>query len=712
MKYPSQKPVYTMLLVGFIVLFSYQNCGTQYNLEVKEPAGGLNSISRSPDGDLPKICLDKESGQSYSEGQQWSVSVDQSESSVCPDGSSIVKKYKSSTDYVCINEVIVPGETQKTPVLPVPVCPELPKECTDPATGKIYANAATWVVKSDEDKQRMCPMAPGINESYTVTTTKKYRCDNGVIQQTEMSEVVNPPKNPCPGGCIDQKQMARNHGDQWNIITAGVSLKSCEDGTKLSQANQTTQAYICQNGAVLPQGSSVTIDVAPMMMCPEPAKTCTDLAGVVRKEGEIWSTTKAENRPVVCPDDPSLMQAYNVKTTYKCTAGMISSEQLVTAQEPLSVCYKSCVDEAGIKRAHLATWNKIENLTEEVQCVDAPPLSQTYALSTQYKCEDGQISAGLATKSLVPPAVVCPDPVLKANFDTNTPVENVVNNLTVSSKYVAAVNYSCSVDKDKSVFAKGSIAVGDQKIPLKFTADSTCLIEAKTSLGKVLTLNLKATVDCSTRIKEGGSCRDFQCLQTQTLTFSTNNIVEIPERTAAGICYAVKIINAVSSGSSTLTKTRDDSVLARDHSNGFSDPKKTAVPYLMGRNTVNFTLKGDRRVKLSGGASDQSPIRVDNFVLVGIYPADTKTALTPYYQAYGTGDSTIEIAGGTAGNYKNILMNNSPVPLTAFESGGTSTVKALDVTTQVSKQLPYTIDVRAEDCGGARNLSEIFLFFQ
>jgi hypothetical protein len=118
-------------------------------------------------------------------------------------------------------------------------------------------------------------------------------------------------------------------------------------------------------------------------------------------------------------------------------------------------------------------------------------------------------------------------------------------------------------------------------------------------------------------------------------------------------------------------------------------------------------MQGPRNVVLSGAADSTTKITVDNFILVGLKPASASFNAS-YYHAYGTSDSTIMYNG----NSDNILLQNSPVLLQPFGSGGTSTLTPLQVDGQMQVGSPTEVDVRALDCGGIGNNSDIYIVFQ
>jgi hypothetical protein len=202
---------------------------------------------------------------------------------------------------------------------------------------------------------------------------------------------------------------------------------------------------------------------------------------------------------------------------------------------------------------------------------------------------------------------------------------------------------------------------------------------------------------------------DFSCQKFQILPLSKN--LQIPARDSQGTCYAVQLMGAIDSSPSNLTTTSDDEVISRDHDQTASDPSLTHHPYLMGQATVNLTLGGPRRLKLAGAANTTTPILVDNFVMVGFGipasqgSADSVELIPTDYAAYGTSDSTVEQTNG-------VLLNSTVVALTPFASGGTATVTPLDISQTIEANQPYILDVRAEDCGKVRQLSDIYLIIQ
>jgi hypothetical protein len=197
---------------------------------------------------------------------------------------------------------------------------------------------------------------------------------------------------------------------------------------------------------------------------------------------------------------------------------------------------------------------------------------------------------------------------------------------------------------------------------------------------------------------------EFQCKQIVRLALS--NTLQIPARDNSGTCYSVKLLDAVANSSSALSPDLDAEVTSRNHDSD-SASMKTRHPYVLGADAVNMILADRRLVKLSSSGEKLVSIRVDNFLLVGIFPqlGTGQSADLKYYRSFGTADSTIPATDG-------ILFRGSSVRLQTFGASGTSTVDALDITSDIQPQAAYTLDLRALDCGGVRELSDIYLLFQ
>lgn len=200
---------------------------------------------------------------------------------------------------------------------------------------------------------------------------------------------------------------------------------------------------------------------------------------------------------------------------------------------------------------------------------------------------------------------------------------------------------------------------------------------------------------------------EFACKQMVALSL-VNGVLEVPARTADGICYFYKIADAISSSASNLTVTMDSEVDSRNHdSNKIVYPNRH--PYVLAKALLPFKLLGLRKMKLSGSSLAPGSIKVDNYVLSGIYPSSVVNPDSTYYRAYGTEDAGYYSNGVTN---KYILLKGQAIPLASFGPYGTATIAALDISTEFTINQPYRLDLRALDCGGSRELSKIFLLFQ
>lgn len=176
---------------------------------------------------------------------------------------------------------------------------------------------------------------------------------------------------------------------------------------------------------------------------------------------------------------------------------------------------------------------------------------------------------------------------------------------------------------------------------------------------------------------------------------------EIPARTKNGVCYYKKLFDLISfSNSGGAHSLRLDSVWSRGH--GADAGHGMIHPYILGRAVFDFKLLGYRDVKLSGKPNELASIRVDNFVLVGSRKHQDEVYS---YSAYGTDDAKI-----TYTNY--VLADDQQVILKPFAAWGTATISALELTERFSVNEAYELSVNALDCGGMKELSDIYIVFQ
>jgi hypothetical protein len=322
-------------------------------------------------------------------------------------------------------------------------------------------------------------------------------------------------------------------------------------------------------------------------------------------------------------------------------------------------------------------------------------------------CQHGEISiAGNDTK-LVEPMAACPAPQLSASASNPKPQSGGSSDLNVTSEAVHDVKYDCrSVATGHSIQA-GDLTVGTAKATLPtIVEDLKCSVSAQTS-GEPIVKNVDINVDCesSGRLKDPQThmCIDFSCQSYVALTSTAGGLkYEVPARSAAGVCYTVKLMDAIAVSKSNLNPSRDSEVIAANHDGG--SPKN---PYVMGRANVEFLMKaggGARQVRLSGAGDKASSIKVDNFVLAGLAKKSEGLSSSSHYLAYGSNDSTLD------GSH--IKFRDAEFPFTGFGAAGVTSIGSLDITTRVSTEESYVLDVRALDCGGDREMTDIYLLFQ
>lgn len=292
--------------------------------------------------------------------------------------------------------------------------------------------------------------------------------------------------------------------------------------------------------------------------------------------------------------------------------------------------------------------------------------------------------------------------------------EQETSDILIKYKNLTKINYLCQDKNKTNNFLSGSIQLQNSEgaHSLKtapISADVYCVFSgesAAATTNPVVKTDLAIELNCMNKIKnESGRCEDFKCLKVQAL--SLNELTNVPARTSEGICYAVKLMSAIANSNSGLSQSTDSEVVSRNHDSGGSS---TRNPYKLGSFSSEINLAGERVVKLSGGLDASKKILVDNFVLTGVYPVSTNESvndLAKYYKVRGTSDSTIS----SNSNY-GVLFRQTLLPVISFGAAGTSSVAPIDISAEVVPKVPYILDIRALDCGGARELSDIYLLFQ
>lgn len=304
-----------------------------------------------------------------------------------------------------------------------------------------------------------------------------------------------------------------------------------------------------------------------------------------------------------------------------------------------------------------------------------------------------------------PPVIVTPASFLRISTD-NPMVREGSNGIIAveSSLDVTDLKYSCK-QTDGLETPVAYLQPGSSSVSVRILQDTVCTFNGKGSKMEILTATLEFQINCENRMKESGRCVDFQCRSFVVLPATEQ--LSIPPRTAEGICYSVPIMNRIANSSSRLTTQLEMDVVSRDHD--VWAPRRN--PYVLGKYQANVQIQGPRVVKLAGGLSTTSPIRVDNFLLFGLFPQSQMDAnpnqvdISTSYKAMGTSDSVVPGVNG-------ILFRDIPIPVIPFASAGTSTIAPLDLSQSLTPNLPYVLDLRALDCGGSRELSDIHLLFQ
>lgn len=325
------------------------------------------------------------------------------------------------------------------------------------------------------------------------------------------------------------------------------------------------------------------------------------------------------------------------------------------------------------------------------------------------------------------------------NVTTTTPVITDYANasFTVTQKNTSQVSYLC-LKANGTSFSSGNLTSFDTNSSAQVNLsnidfDVSCSVSAKAQDGSSLQKSVSFSVNCGNRLKTNGMCQDFSCQKYVDISPPAGNTsINVPARDSSGTCYYVQLNRqAIALSSSSLTNTVDYTVWSRNHGSGSTNHNPYLMPLSNGQlqfmiqspDGVSTKGSNSRNIKISGDSLNaDAPILVDNFFLVGLYPQTTTTLtdLSTYYHAYGTSDSSIMLSSAT--NY--IALSNSKISsdadsanaskitLTPFGTGGTASVKALDITNDVSTGILYNLDMRAEDCGGSRQLSKIYLVFQ
>lgn len=402
--------------------------------------------------------------------------------------------------------------------------------------------------------------------------------------------------------------------------------------------------------------------------------------------------------------EPFISEPEPVPETTAQPTPMPTAEATPTPEPPGEVV---CIDSTGRSRTDSESWSESKTELKQYACPDAPDRSQSTITTTTYKCDKGTIATMGSTTSVLNPLPACPDPSLTATASPANPAEGTGTELVISTQYVSSVTYSCRIASSNASVKSGTVAPGSARVALpNVTSDLACEVTAKNSAAATIKVQVEIAVNCGAKFKVGGKCEEFSCKTIQTISPNSSGVLEVPARSAAGVCFAIKIMDALPNQTSIrIGKGKDADVISRNHDNGWNNPNNVAAPYRMGNSILDFRLLGARQVKLSGQGSSLASIQVDNFVLVGTYPKSIASPDARYFRAYGTSDSSVR-------DTNSVLFKGTPIAVKPFGSGGTATVSPLDITPDVSIGDINTFDVRALDCGSSGTMSNLFLLFQ
>lgn len=292
--------------------------------------------------------------------------------------------------------------------------------------------------------------------------------------------------------------------------------------------------------------------------------------------------------------------------------------------------------------------------------------------------------------------------------------------IEVKYQNLSKISYTCQDKSKTQTYLNSSKILSDLSssgifsvIISNITSDVYCdFIGENSQIATLVPIKASVSIqlDCMNKLKNDlGRCEDFKCQKVMEL--GLQDLSNIPARTSAGICYAVKLMSKIANSSSLLNRAVDTEVISRSHDNGASNPLITRNPYILNTFKGEVTILGERVIKLAGAADASKNILVDNFVLTGVYPVsnnESAAQLVKHYKVRGTSDSAIKDASGNFG----VLFRNILLPVISFGSAGTSSVEPIDISAEIIPNIPHTIDIRALDCGGSRELSDIYLLFQ
>lgn len=438
-----------------------------------------------------------------------------------------------------------------------------------------------------------------------------------------------------------------------------------------------------------------------------------------------------------------------------------------------------CVDSTNAIHQSGDTWTQVVNLNQTVAgCTD--PNAQE---SDKYLCSNGQVS--LVSSNVTASTPTCQHAVLDvvanpANIYPGTLIslgveaDNVMNPQYVCHNAWTGAAVSLADANNNSVPSSGNLVSGPSNVPLGAIAeDLRCAVSATDDFtNQPLNKSVDFIMDCESKglVKNyaTGRCEEFTCKSFQTLTQVPGQVLHIPKRTTDGICYAVKLLNAIpvaidsdanDNGTPKNNTTDVDlETVSYQHArcskpqldangqqmydangnalyvscNSFGDPRTNvqatygesrpaANPFNIGSKKLNFIMDsglGARQVKVSGSDHATVGFEVDNFLMVGFMPADQQSnpSNSSYYRVFGGGGIGFRSDSTPANVPDYVYFRGSKIyddPSDFDPNNGTFSVKALDITGQVKEDSEFFLDIRALDCGFVRRLSsDVYIIFQ
>ncbi len=197
----------------------------------------------------------------------------------------------------------------------------------------------------------------------------------------------------------------------------------------------------------------------------------------------------------------------------------------------------------------------------------------------------------------------------------------------------------------------------------------------------------------------GVVCVPFAAVCNQYIELSGDDIV-VPPRSAGGLCYYIKMVNARPTVSSTNYPEMRTDITARSHDNGV-----TPYPRILGARLLEgMMVLGEREIILSGSSSGQAQIQVDNFFLLeSIY--ETADGLTRR-ELFGQGTADAPLSG------VGLMVDSQRVNYIPGVAGGTAIINPVDLKPFIPLNRLVDLQISALDCGGVGGTTDIYILFR